>query len=76
MRMLRDSMCEMNRSDIGVLSMQQPHHLFLGDAQDHARRDRRRGSHAERLTRQTALAEEVARLEHGDYGFPAGLRQH
>ena len=58
--MFRASMWEMKRSDMCVLLVQQPHHLLLADAQDRARRDRRRGAHPQRLAGQAALAEEVA----------------
>ena len=35
--------------------MQQPHHFFFGDKQDHARGDGRRAAHSERLARTLLL---------------------
>ena len=66
----------MNRSDIACCLCSSSDHLSLADEQDRARRDRRRAAHAERLTGQAALAEEVAGAEHRHDGLFAGLRQH
>ena len=57
----------------GALPVQQLRHLSLADAQDRARRDRRRASHAKRLTRQAPLAEEVPGAEHRHNRLFAGL---
>jgi hypothetical protein len=56
-----------------MLLVQQPNHLRLGDEEDRAPGSRRWAPHPDRLTRQTALAEEVAWAEHRDHRLPTGL---
>ena len=51
-------------------------HVGLLDADDRGARHRRRGRHPPRLARQAALAEKVTRLEDGDDGLFAGVREH
>ena len=76
MRMLRASMCAMNRSEnagcscsVRIISRFGMRSTVVGD-------DRRRRAHAERLAGEASFAEEVARTEHRHDGFLAGRRQH
>ena len=56
-----------------MLLVQQPHHVSLSDEKDRAPCSRRCAPHPDRLTRQTALAEELAWAEHRDHRLPAGF---
>ena len=66
----------MNRSDIACCLCKQAHHLLLVDEEDGAVGRRRRAPHADGLTRQASLAEELARAQHRHDGFAARLREH
>jgi hypothetical protein len=54
--------------------VQLAHHVRLFDAENCARRHSRRRRHSVRLACQTALAEEMAGVEHSNHGFLAGVR--
>ena len=56
--------------------MQHPNHVALRDSQESRPHDGVRRSHAQRLPGQAALAEEIARAEHGHDCLLAGRGQH
>ena len=55
--------------------VQHPDHVALGDSHEGRPHDGRRRSHAQGLPGQAALAQEIARPEHGDHGLLAGRGQ-
>ena len=59
-----------------MLLVQQTNHLPFGNHANPARRHRRRGRQTKRLGRQRPFAAELARSQHRDHRFLAGLRQH
>ena len=56
--------------------VQHPDHVALRDAQERRLHDGRRRRHAQRLPGQAALAEEIARAEHGHDRLLAPRGQH
>ena len=66
----------MNRSEKRGLFVEQADHLLLLDDQHGARRHRRRGPDANRLTGQRAFAEKVAGAQHRDDGLFADAGEH
>ena len=56
--------------------VQHPDHVALRDSQESRPHDGRRRSHAQRLPGKAALAQEIARAEHGHDGLLAGRGQH
>ena len=68
----------MRNEPVGEFCMfvQHPDHVALGDSEQRRPHHRLRRSHAQRLTGQAALAEEIAGAEHGHDRLLASRGQH